>query len=418
MGNRQFGLSMFSNKNKEFQSVAPFPAESSGEQNKRRKLAAQKSSSKTAPSPIGTPDPNAGAIEQGVSPGNEQQHGTPNSGTEQQPQQQKEYMQTEGQQRREKMADSEFECSEITKYLYVSGYYVAGNREILRSNGITHIVNCSAAVVESAFTADSSLKYLSLNMIDGRQDDISWFVCEVIQFIMGARSVGGKVLIHCEKGISRSCSYAIAYRIWATGDSWKSCFEFVKKRRKVCAPNTAFTCNLIELGELMGKEGKVVGNLILRCAYHLPHDPTTAVLKLCRTPETRKVITPCTNMLDPRGVFVIRGVVLPGCHPTLNDSGSSGRKDTGRHSADVEVHRLFIWQGQQASSTTVERAKALTALMYGVLTSSEEVTHVMQGQESEVFWSFFEQNGPYVSGQQCHSAVIPNFIIKSSLSFL
>ncbi|KAJ1435613.1 protein-tyrosine phosphatase-like protein, partial [Ochromonadaceae sp. CCMP2298] len=216
---------------------------------------------------------------------------------------------TEGQQRRERMADCEFECSEIYSYLFVGGYYVAGNRALLLEMGITHIVNCSASVVENAFSEDPTLRYLSLSMVDGRQDDICWFLPEVVQFIMRARSVNGKILIHCEKGISRSCSYAIAYRIWATGDSWKTCFNFVKKRRKVCAPNTAFTCNLIELGELIGSGGdSAMANLLFRCAYHLPHDPTTATLKLCRTAETRKIITPSTSMLDPLGVFVLRMV--------------------------------------------------------------------------------------------------------------
>eukprot|EP01032_Pedospumella_encystans_P031255 gene31255-35280_t len=34
------------------------------------------------------------------------------------------YMQTESQQRRERMADCEFECSKITSYLFVGGYHV------------------------------------------------------------------------------------------------------------------------------------------------------------------------------------------------------------------------------------------------------------------------------------------------------
>ena len=54
-------------------------------------------------------------------------------------------------------------------------------------------------------------------MMDGRDDDISWFLCEAIHFITKARSVTGKVLINCEKGISRSCSFAIAYCMWSTG---------------------------------------------------------------------------------------------------------------------------------------------------------------------------------------------------------
>lgn len=124
---------------------------------------------------------------------------------------------TEGQIRRGRMADCETECSQITRDIYVGGYYVAGKLDILKANNITRIVNCSSAVVENHFIGIEGMKYLSLNMVDGRQDDISWFLCEVIQFIISAKKAGERVLIHCEKGVSRSCSFVIAYRLWATG---------------------------------------------------------------------------------------------------------------------------------------------------------------------------------------------------------
>lgn len=54
-------------------------------------------------------------------------------------------------------------------------------------------------------------------MLDGRQDDISWFMCEIIRFIEVGRHGKYKTLLHCEKGISRSCSFAIAYLMWASG---------------------------------------------------------------------------------------------------------------------------------------------------------------------------------------------------------
>jgi len=124
---------------------------------------------------------------------------------------------TEGQIRRGRMADCETECSQITKDLYVGGYYVAGKLDVLQHNKITRVVNCSSAVVPNHFIGMEGMKYISLNMVDGRQDDIFWFLCDVLQFIISARKAGEKVLIHCEKGVSRSCSFAIAYRMWVTG---------------------------------------------------------------------------------------------------------------------------------------------------------------------------------------------------------
>ena len=90
---------------------------------------------------------------------------------------------TEGQSRRTLMADCEFECSEITPTLFVGGAKVAGSLEILRKVGIRRIVNCSAGVVPDHFKQSDSFEYMSLNMVDGRDDDITWFVCQVLQFI-------------------------------------------------------------------------------------------------------------------------------------------------------------------------------------------------------------------------------------------
>lgn len=124
---------------------------------------------------------------------------------------------TEGQNRRELIATCDSECSLITPFLYVGSFTVASSKEILNQNKITRIVNCSLCAVDNVFESDPAFTYLSLNMLDGRQDDISWFLCHVINFIEIARKEKCNVLVHCEKGISRSCSFAIAYIMWASG---------------------------------------------------------------------------------------------------------------------------------------------------------------------------------------------------------
>jgi len=59
------------------------------------------------------------------------------------------------------------------------------------------------------------IRYLSLSMVDGRDDDITWFVAQVLHFIQSAVDSQVNVLVHCEKGVSRSCSFVIAYLMWS-----------------------------------------------------------------------------------------------------------------------------------------------------------------------------------------------------------
>jgi Dual specificity phosphatase, catalytic domain len=124
---------------------------------------------------------------------------------------------TEGQARRELMADCEVECSRIMDNLYVSGATVARDWEILSSRGITRIVNCAANVVENFFIDRPNMRYMSMNMLDGRIEDVSWFLGDVIHFVDSARKNNENVLVHCERGVSRSCAFVIAYHMWLTG---------------------------------------------------------------------------------------------------------------------------------------------------------------------------------------------------------
>lgn len=124
---------------------------------------------------------------------------------------------TEGQSRRELIASCDAECSMITPFLFVGGFTVANSKEILKQHKITRIINCALSAVDSVFESEPEFTYLSLDMLDGRQDDISWYLCEVINFIEIARKDKCGVLLHCQKGISRSCSFAIAYIMWASG---------------------------------------------------------------------------------------------------------------------------------------------------------------------------------------------------------
>ena len=60
------------------------------------------------------------------------------------------------------------------------------------------------------------------------------------------------------------------------GTSWTDSFDFVKSKRICCAPNTAFTCNLIEINECLRSDFKRRHIVLYRLASHLiPDDPNS-----------------------------------------------------------------------------------------------------------------------------------------------
>uniref|UniRef100_A0A7S2WVL7 Uncharacterized protein n=1 Tax=Rhizochromulina marina TaxID=1034831 RepID=A0A7S2WVL7_9STRA len=215
------------------------------------------------------------------------------------------YQRTESQIKQNKLALCAPVCSSITPFLFVGGKVVAENREVLRAHGITHVVNCAAMVCPCFFEdGDDALTYTKLNMYDSKdgEEDISWFVYQVIDVIDQVRQAGGKVLVHCVQGVSRSCALSIAYSMWSQKFSYRDAFDFVKRCRPICSPNIAFICNLVE----WEKQRKATQSYFYRIATHAPHDTHTLVPKLCRrTGEYLSILVPRPDNLCSNGSFVL-----------------------------------------------------------------------------------------------------------------
>jgi len=57
---------------------------------------------------------------------------------------------------------------------------------------------------------------------------------------------GGHILIHCQAGVSRSSTIAIAYIMARSNLAMLDAFRFVKLRRQIVAPNFNFMGQLLE----------------------------------------------------------------------------------------------------------------------------------------------------------------------------
>eukprot|EP00960_Hanusia_phi_P059610 764231-Hanusia_phi.AAC.5 len=141
---------------------------------------------------------------------------------------------TETELRAEKLKKFEKECTRIEDFLFVSGVAVAQNLELLKGVGITHIVNCAGLSSENFFP--ESFQYTTLYLNDAASEDIA---CHIY------RSVGGKILVHCHQGVSRSCAFCIAFLIQNYSLSYEDAFLRVKEKRGICNPNAGFAAQLM-----------------------------------------------------------------------------------------------------------------------------------------------------------------------------
>ena len=135
-------------------------------------------------------------------------------------------------------------CSEVVPgRLFVSGWLVAEDWGQLESFGITHVINTACSVSKCPFP--DRITYLPLSIEDSKNEDVQAYFYVCFEFLEEAFLQGGKVLIHCMEGVSRSCTIAIAYLMWKSRISYSEAHERVQKTRPICQPNAGFLCQLL-----------------------------------------------------------------------------------------------------------------------------------------------------------------------------
>lgn len=134
-------------------------------------------------------------------------------------------------------------CSKITENIYISGRYVAMNYEILQECKIKYIINCVGDICED-YHRDKGVQYLTLCMKDSNTEELLMYFPMCFDFMDTCLRDGLNVLVHCEKGVSRSPSIVIGYLMAQTGLEYETIFHQVKNERSIVGPNIAFMCQL------------------------------------------------------------------------------------------------------------------------------------------------------------------------------
>ncbi|XP_066495717.1 dual specificity protein phosphatase 2 [Tiliqua scincoides] len=132
---------------------------------------------------------------------------------------------------------------EILPFLYLGSCYHSSNREVLESLGITAVLNVSSSCPNHF---EGQFLYKSIPVEDNQMAEISVWFQEAINFIDSVKNSGGRVLVHCQAGISRSATICLAYLIQSRRVRLEEAFDFVKQRRGVISPNFGFMGQLLQ----------------------------------------------------------------------------------------------------------------------------------------------------------------------------
>eukprot|EP00697_Spironema_sp_BW2_P009468 gnl/Spiro4/24340_TR12094_c0_g2_i1.p1 gnl/Spiro4/24340_TR12094_c0_g2~~gnl/Spiro4/24340_TR12094_c0_g2_i1.p1 ORF type:complete len:258 (-),score=53.43 gnl/Spiro4/24340_TR12094_c0_g2_i1:131-859(-) len=137
------------------------------------------------------------------------------------------------------------EMSEITPNVFLSGQGPAEHKQMLKDLGITHIVNVGGGDCPNLFPRD--FRYHTITVEDAPSSLISRFFEDSSQFINQAVMQGGRVLVHCTFGISRSPTIVMAYLIKFLEMSRRDAEAHVRDVRPMINPNPSFLKQLEEL---------------------------------------------------------------------------------------------------------------------------------------------------------------------------
>ncbi|PON91471.1 Dual specificity phosphatase [Trema orientale] len=254
--------------------------------------------------------------------------------------------------RRDKIAFFDKECSKVAEHIYLGGDAVARDREILKQNGITHVLNCVGFVCPEYFKAD--FVYRTLWLQDSPSEDITSILYDVFDYFEDVREQRGRVFVHCCQGVSRSTSLVIAYLMWREGQSFDDAFQYVKAARGIADPNMGFACQLLQCQKRVHAFPLSPSSLLrmYRLTPHSPYDPLHLVPKMLNDPSP--------SALDSRGAFIIH---IPSA--------------------------IYVWIGMSCVAIMERDARGAVCQIVRYERVQGPITIFKEGEEPAYFWDAF-----------------------------
>ena len=136
--------------------------------------------------------------------------------------------------------------NEIVRGKLYLGSAATNNERALDALGITHIVS----VVERNLTPPAGRARLLCKIPDTDDAPLLPVLRKALPFISRAMRGGGRVLVHCERGASRSVSVCCAHMMLSQGHELPTiatALDYVKERRTCAQPNAGFLAQLLSI---------------------------------------------------------------------------------------------------------------------------------------------------------------------------
>ncbi|XP_023321112.1 protein phosphatase Slingshot homolog 2 [Eurytemora carolleeae] len=190
-------------------------------------------------------------------------------------------------------------ASKVFDFLYLGSEWNASNLEELNSNGVTHILNVTREI-DNFFP--SVFQYMNIREYDVEETNLLKYWDKTFFFIKDCMLQGGKVLVHCKMGISRSAStvaaFAMKYFDWTMVET----LEHLVRVRSIVDPNKGFRQQLqVYEGILEASKKRITfRKQRSKSESHVPGEGRD------QTRERRRVLVKKKISLQPLQTFILR----------------------------------------------------------------------------------------------------------------
>uniref|UniRef100_A0A1A8NK99 Dual specificity phosphatase 21 n=1 Tax=Nothobranchius rachovii TaxID=451742 RepID=A0A1A8NK99_9TELE len=132
----------------------------------------------------------------------------------------------------------------ITDHLYLSNRKAANDSSQLTGSGITCIIN--ATETKRSCPLPPGVEYVHIPVSDSPLSPLRDHFSEVADKIQVTTESGGRVLVHCNAGVSRSVALCIAYLMKHRGVTLLEAHGWVRSCRPIARPNSGFWKQLVQ----------------------------------------------------------------------------------------------------------------------------------------------------------------------------
>lgn len=153
---------------------------------------------------------------------------------------------------------------EVFPGIHVGDNSAAKNTSYLKKLGITHVINTAQGNSSGSVNTNEKyyeavgIKYRGLELVDTEYVNISKFFKEISSLIEQILNEKGKILVNCQKGMSRSSTIVLAYLMLKQNMTAVNAIIEMKKSRDI-RPNYGFLKQIADLdNDLRRKRGLLI----------------------------------------------------------------------------------------------------------------------------------------------------------------